>query len=109
MTSFPKSDFSSTTEFMQQFIGFLFAGSQCNGSCGQGEGDCDNDGECLDGLWCEFDWWWGDDYCRAGDCILLHMCLRYRATIILHNTRYLMMHFPYDHINLPFHLKPYIH
>ena len=41
-------------------------GSQCRGFCGQGEGDCDNDGECLDGLFCEFDGWWGDDFCRAG-------------------------------------------
>jgi len=41
-------------------------GSQCNGFCGQGEGDCDNDGECLDGLYCEFDGWWGEDFCRAG-------------------------------------------
>ena len=42
------------------------SGSQCRGNCGQGEGDCDNDGECLDGLFCEFDGWWGDDFCRAG-------------------------------------------
>merc|ERR1712141_766717 len=41
-------------------------GSQCRGNCGQGEGDCDNNEECQDGLWCEFDYWWGDDYCRAG-------------------------------------------
>ena len=42
------------------------SGSQCRGNCGQGEGDCDNNEECQDGLWCEFDYWWGDDYCRAG-------------------------------------------
>ena len=41
-------------------------GSECNGFCGQGEGDCDSDSECLDGLVCEFDGWWGTDYCRAG-------------------------------------------
>merc|ERR1712061_145242 len=39
-------------------------GSQCRGNCGQGEGDCDNNEECQDGLWCEFDYWWGDDYCN---------------------------------------------
>jgi len=41
-------------------------GSECNGFCGQGEGDCDSNSECLDGLVCEFDGWWGTDYCRAG-------------------------------------------
>merc|ERR1711992_163607 len=39
-------------------------GSQCRGNCGQGEGDCDNNEECQDGLWCEFDYWWGE----YGDC-----------------------------------------
>ena len=40
----------------------------CGGDylCGQGEGDCDNDGECLPGLKCDFDGWWGRDYCTAG-------------------------------------------
>ena len=46
-------------------------GSECNGFCGQGEGDCDSASECLDGLVCEFDGWWGTDYCRAG--IKLHL------------------------------------
>merc|ERR1711963_717891 len=40
----------------------------CGGDylCGQGEGDCDNDNECLPGLKCDFDGWWGRDYCKAG-------------------------------------------
>ena len=38
----------------------------CNGSCGQGEGDCDSDSDCLPGLVCYDDWWWKDDYCEAG-------------------------------------------
>jgi len=41
-------------------------GSECNGFCRQGEGDCDSNSECIDGLVCEFDGWWGTDYCRAG-------------------------------------------
>ena len=38
----------------------------CDGSCGQGEGDCDSDSDCLPGLVCYDDWWWKDDYCEAG-------------------------------------------
>ena len=38
----------------------------CHGQCGQGEGDCDRDSDCLSGLICDFDWWWGDDWCAAG-------------------------------------------
>lgn len=38
----------------------------CDGTCGQGEGDCDRDSDCLPGLICNFDWWWGDDFCEAG-------------------------------------------
>ena len=40
----------------------------CGGDylCGQGEGDCDSDGDCLSGLRCDFDGWWGRDYCQAG-------------------------------------------
>jgi len=34
--------------------------------CKQGEGDCDSDADCVDGLVCEFDNWWGRDYCVAG-------------------------------------------
>merc|ERR1712179_419887 len=41
-------------------------GYTCRGDCAQGEGDCDSNGDCIDGLVCEFDGWWGDDYCRAG-------------------------------------------
>jgi len=44
----------------------VFAGQCPKRSCGQGEGDCDRDSDCLDGLVCDFDWWWGDDYCKAG-------------------------------------------
>ena len=46
-------------------------GRNCNGDCAQGEGDCDSNAECLDGLVCEFDGWWGDDYCRAGNLNLI--------------------------------------
>ena len=38
----------------------------CNGNCAQGEGDCDDDKDCLPGLVCEFDGWWGTDFCKAG-------------------------------------------
>ena len=44
----------------------IIAGQCPKRSCGQGEGDCDRDSDCLDGLVCDFDWWWGDDYCKAG-------------------------------------------
>merc|ERR1719412_380905 len=40
--------------------------ADCDGSCGQGEGDCDWNSDCLPGLICEWDWWWGTDYCEAG-------------------------------------------
>ena len=40
--------------------------NKCDGSCGQGEGDCDWNSDCLPGLICEWDWWWGTDYCEAG-------------------------------------------
>lgn len=39
---------------------------ECDGSCGQGEGDCDWDSDCLPGLVCNWDWWWGTDHCEAG-------------------------------------------
>ena len=42
----------------------------CNGQCGQGEGDCDNDSGCQPGLKCDYDWWFGTDYCIAGNDIL---------------------------------------
>ena len=38
----------------------------CRGQCGQGEGDCDNDRDCLPGLVCDYDWWFNKDYCKAG-------------------------------------------
>jgi len=38
----------------------------CDGTCQQGEGDCDWDSECLPGLKCKFDWWFGTDVCTAG-------------------------------------------
>jgi len=44
----------------------VYAGQCPKRSCGQGEGDCDRDSDCLEGLVCDFDWWWGDDYCKAG-------------------------------------------
>merc|ERR1711974_397985 len=34
--------------------------------CKQGEGDCDSDDDCVDGLVCDYDNWWGQDYCIAG-------------------------------------------
>ena len=47
--------------FLHHIVGYT-----CRGDCAQGEGDCDSNGDCIDGLVCEFDGWWGDDYCRAG-------------------------------------------
>ena len=44
-------------------------GAECNGYCGQGEGDCDRDEDCYDGLVCDFDGWWGTDYCKAGNFV----------------------------------------
>ena len=44
----------------------FFTANQCDGSCGQGEGDCDWNSDCLPGLICEWDWWLGTDYCEAG-------------------------------------------
>ena len=38
----------------------------CRGQCGQGEGDCDKDRDCLPGLICDYDWWFNKDYCKAG-------------------------------------------
>ena len=38
----------------------------CRGQCGQGEGDCDKDKDCLPGLICDYDWWFNKDYCKAG-------------------------------------------
>ena len=42
----------------------------CKGDCKQGEGDCDWDDDCLPGLKCKFDWWWGEDYCVAGQFLI---------------------------------------
>ena len=38
----------------------------CTGQCGQGEGDCDEHSNCLPGLICDYDGWFGTDYCKAG-------------------------------------------
>ena len=38
----------------------------CKGQCEQGEGDCDYDSNCLPGLVCDYDNWFGTDYCKAG-------------------------------------------
>ena len=46
----------------------------CNGNCAQGEGDCDDDKDCLPGLVCESGNWLGlgtdfglaTDFCKAG-------------------------------------------
>jgi len=38
----------------------------CKGQCGQGEGDCDHDKDCLPGLKCDYDNWFGTDFCKAG-------------------------------------------
>ena len=43
-----------------------FIANKCDGSCGQGEGDCDWNSDCLPGLICDWDWWWGTDYCEPG-------------------------------------------
>ena len=42
----------------------------CDGTCKQGEGDCDWDSECLPGLKCKFDWGFGTDYCVAGEMLV---------------------------------------
>ena len=43
---------------------------KCDGSCGLGEGDCDKDADCLNGLKCGDDFsiesWVAEDYCKAG-------------------------------------------
>ena len=44
----------------------MLLAKDCDGSCGQGEGDCDWDSDCLPGLVCDFDWFWGEDFCVAG-------------------------------------------
>ena len=41
-------------------------GCSSSNKCGQGEGDCDNNSDCVDGLWCDYDGWWDTDYCKAG-------------------------------------------
>ena len=37
----------------------------CTGQCEIGEGDCDGDEHCLDGLVCDHQLWW-QDHCIAG-------------------------------------------
>ena len=42
--------------------------------CKQGEGDCDSDDDCVEGLVCQFDssWHgWGKDHCVAGKTLHL--------------------------------------
>ena len=70
----------SRLEFCQKYLKInmcihyrIIAGQCPKRSCGQGEGDCDRDSDCLDGLVCDFDWWWGDDYCKAGMSCSLQM------------------------------------
>jgi len=57
--------FSILTIFLLALSCNVYA-RHCDGTCGQGEGDCDRDSDCLPGLKCDFDWWWGDDFCEAG-------------------------------------------
>ena len=45
----------------------IIVAKDCDGSCGQGEGDCDWSSDCLEGLVCDFDWFWGEDFCVAGN------------------------------------------
>ena len=42
--------------------------------CGQGEGDCDWDSDCLPGLVCDYDMWLGEDDCVAGKNIISISC-----------------------------------
>ena len=49
------------------FLALAKANRVCDGTCVQGEGDCDRDSDCLPGLKCEFDWWFGTDHCHAGE------------------------------------------
>ena len=42
--------------------------------CGQGEGDCDWDSDCLPGLVCDYDMWLGEDDCVAGRKICYKGC-----------------------------------
>merc|ERR1711944_370378 len=44
----------------------VFGGCSSSNKCGQGEGDCDNNSDCVDGPWCDYDGWWDTDYCKAG-------------------------------------------
>jgi len=57
-------------KFLSVFVLFFIASkasaNKCDGSCGQGEGDCDWNSDCLPGLICDWDWWWGTDYCEPG-------------------------------------------
>ena len=52
--------------------GISIFGSSCKGQCGQGEGDCDNDRDCLPGLICDYDYWFDTDYCKAGNRLTLN-------------------------------------
>ena len=53
------------TNVVQSVLDELFH-KACKGQCGQGEGDCDHDWDCLPGLICDYDWWFDKDYCKAG-------------------------------------------
>ena len=52
---------------------------ECDGTCRQGEGDCDRDEDCLPGLVCNFDWWFGTDTCQAGKFHSIHTNLTYES------------------------------
>ena len=47
--------------------------NNCDGKCKQGEGDCDSDNDCMEGLLCDFDNWVAKDFCIAGRLQLLQV------------------------------------
>ena len=56
----------------------IFSSEGCGeAKCKQGEGDCDSDDDCVEGLICEFDGWWGIDYCVAGKS--MRYCLMHKV------------------------------
>ena len=55
---------------------------ECDGTCQQGEGDCDRDEDCLPGLVCNFDWWFGTDTCQAGKMHTIHINIPYEFMIL---------------------------
>ena len=53
--------------------------AKCNGECGEGEGDCDNNDDCLDGFRCKHNgnWFgWGMDYCTNEKCYYERSCCK---------------------------------